>query len=90
MQAPDVWSSFQQNDEGLNATLTAKNLTQGQVVLPLNLRKVVCQVSEHFFLRLLLAHHRRHLLSEVSHNHDVNLCSPHALHELVHLQHFRW
>lgn len=60
--------------------------TWREVVLSLNLPKVVSQIAQHLVLRLLLAHHGRHQLAQVAHDEDVDLRRTHALDELVHLR----
>ena len=56
------------------------------MMLSLDQGEVFTQVSEQLVLSFLLAHHSRHFPSQVAHDHDVNLCCPHPLYKLIHLQ----
>ncbi len=55
------------------------------MVLSLHHTKLCLQVGQKLLLRLCLAHHRWHLLPQVTHDQDVYLGSSHALHKLIHL-----
>ncbi len=60
-----------------------------EVVLALDMRELRGQLPEQLLLRLLLAHHGRHLLAQVPHDEGVYLCCPHPLDKLVHLQRYQ-
>ena len=55
------------------------------MVLALHMCKMVRQIAQQFLLRLLLAHHGRHLPSQVSHDEDMDFCCSYSLHKLIHL-----
>ena len=57
-----------------------------EVMLALDMRELRGQIPEQLLLRLLLAHHGRHLLAQVAHDEGVYLCCPHPLHKLIYLQ----
>ncbi len=56
-----------------------------QVVLALHMGKVGGQVAQKLLLRLLLAHHGRHLLAQVADDERVDLRRAHPLHKLINL-----
>ena len=57
-----------------------------EVVLALDMRELRGQLPEQLLLRLLLAHHGRHLLAQVPHDQAVDLGCSHPLHKLIHLR----
>lgn len=60
--------------------------TSGEVVLALHVGEMTWQLRQQLLLRLLLAHHGRHLLPQVPNDEAVDLARPHPFHKLVHLR----